>query len=136
MLAIASAIFGQRGDRPAASNDEEQRPPAFSIPPSPALTPEEALKTFRLAPGFRIEFVAIEPLVEDPVAIAFDADGSIWAVEMRGWMNDVDGAGPLTECHSPTGTLRRGQADRCSARNTCARIAWAGPSCNFSPTHE
>ncbi len=51
------------------------------------------MKTFKLAPGFRIELVASEPLVEDPVAVAFDPDGRIWVVEMRGFMPDVDGKG-------------------------------------------
>ncbi|MCA9131998.1 MAG: hypothetical protein KDA45_02540, partial [Planctomycetales bacterium] len=35
----------------------------IEIPPSPALSPEEALKSFQVAPGFRIECVAAEPLV-------------------------------------------------------------------------
>ena len=51
------------------------------------------MKTFKVAPGFRIELVASEPLVEDPVAIAFDPDGRIWVVEMRDFMPDVDGKG-------------------------------------------
>lgn len=63
------------------------------IPPSPALTPGQALQSFQLAPGFRIECVASEPLVEDPVTFEFDPDGRIWAVEMRGWMRDIDGTG-------------------------------------------
>src|SRR5262245_55841083 len=33
------------------------------VPPSPALSPEEAQKTFRVAPGFRLELVAAEPMV-------------------------------------------------------------------------
>jgi hypothetical protein len=89
---LAMAAWAQRGDHRDAPG-ETQPPPTFPIPPAPALVPDEALKTFRVAPGFRIELVASEPLVEDPVAIAFDPDGRIWAVEMRGWMNDVDGAG-------------------------------------------
>src|SRR5690606_24705627 len=36
---------------------------------SPALPPEEALKTFYMPPGYRIELVASEPLVQDPVSI-------------------------------------------------------------------
>jgi len=63
------------------------------IPPSPALTPAEALKSFRLAPGFRIECVAAEPLIVDPVTFEFDPNGRIWAVEFRGWMRDVNGTG-------------------------------------------
>jgi len=37
--------------------------------------------------------VASEPLVEAPVAMAFDPDGRIWVVEMRGFMPNVDGRG-------------------------------------------
>nr|MDQ3625249.1 hypothetical protein [Verrucomicrobiota bacterium] len=42
------------GDTPG----EEQPPPSgYPIPPAPALSPEEALKTFRLPPGYRLEIV-------------------------------------------------------------------------------
>ena len=54
---------------------------------------EDALKTFKLPAGFHIECVASEPMVEDPISCAFDADGRIWVVEMRGYMHDLDGAG-------------------------------------------
>jgi mono/diheme cytochrome c family protein/glucose/arabinose dehydrogenase len=76
--------------------DTEQAPPPaeWSIP-APVRTPEEALKTFRLQPGFRIELVAAEPLVEAPVALDFDADGRLWVVEMRSFMPDADGTGEL-----------------------------------------
>ena len=65
----------------------------IEIPPAPALSPQEALESFKLAPGFRIECVAAEPLVVDPVMFEFDADGRIWVVEMRGWMLDLEGTG-------------------------------------------
>jgi len=32
-------------------------------------------------------------MVQDPVVIAFDEDGRLWVVEMRGFMPDIDGAG-------------------------------------------
>ena len=64
----------------------------IKIPPSPALTPAEALKSFQVAPGFRIECVAAEPLVVNPVMFEFDADGRIWVVEMRGYMRDLEGS--------------------------------------------
>src|SRR5439155_14261061 len=59
----------------------------------PALTPAEELKTFRIVDGFRVELVACEPMVQDPVAMAFDEAGRLWVVEMRGFMPDVDGHG-------------------------------------------
>ncbi len=40
-----------------------------------------------------IELVASEPLVQDPVAIAFDAGGRLWVVEMLSFMKDIDGTG-------------------------------------------
>jgi putative heme-binding domain-containing protein len=64
----------------------------IKIPPSPALTPGEALKSFQVSPGFRIECVAAEQLVVDPVMFEFDPDGRIWAVEMRGYMRDLEGS--------------------------------------------
>ncbi|MEX2315588.1 MAG: PVC-type heme-binding CxxCH protein [Pirellulales bacterium] len=45
--------------------------------------PAEALATFQVLDGFRIEQVAAEPLVASPVAMAFDADNRIYLVEMR-----------------------------------------------------
>ncbi len=61
--------------------------------PSPPLTPEGELATFQIAPGYAIELVASEPMVQDPVVIKFDEDGRLWVVEMRGFMPDIDGNG-------------------------------------------
>ncbi|MEP5567270.1 MAG: family 16 glycoside hydrolase [Halioglobus sp.] len=61
--------------------------------PAPVLSPEEALAAFRIAPGFEIELVAAEPLVEDPVAMAWDEYGRLYVVEMRGYMPDAYGSG-------------------------------------------
>ncbi|MBI4584694.1 MAG: c-type cytochrome [Planctomycetes bacterium] len=47
------------------------------------LAPEEALRSFQLEPGLRIELVACEPLVVDPVALAFDERGRLYAAENR-----------------------------------------------------
>jgi putative membrane-bound dehydrogenase-like protein len=55
--------------------------------PGKPLTPAEALAHFKIAPGLRIELVAAEPLVQSPVAIAFDANGRLWVVEMPDYPN-------------------------------------------------
>jgi mono/diheme cytochrome c family protein/glucose/arabinose dehydrogenase len=65
----------------------------FKLPPAPVLSPEEALKTFKIEKGFRIELVACEPMIQSPIAISFDDQGRMFVVEMRGYMNDVNGAG-------------------------------------------
>jgi mono/diheme cytochrome c family protein/glucose/arabinose dehydrogenase len=62
-------------------------------PLSPALSPEEQWKRFEIAAGYRIELVACEPMVQDPVAMTFDEEGRLWVVEMRGFMPDIEGRG-------------------------------------------
>src|SRR5687767_14801723 len=88
---IALCAFAQHGDK----KDEVQNPrvPAELIPPSPPLAPEDALKKFKIAPGFKIQTVAHEPDVQVPIALQFDPDGRIWALEMRGFMATPSGAG-------------------------------------------
>ncbi len=76
------------------AGEAQPPPPAWmKIPPAPPLPVEEALKTFKLQPGFHIEVVAADPLVHDPIAIAFDPDGRIYVVEYRGYMPNADGTG-------------------------------------------
>ncbi len=60
---------------------------------SPALSPEEALAAFQVRPGFRVELVAAEPVVIDPVAFDWSADGRLWVVEMRDYPQGMDGKG-------------------------------------------
>jgi len=66
---------------------------ALRAAPTPVLSPDEQQRTFQLDPGLRIEWVACEPMVQDPVAMTFDAEGRLWVVEMRGFMPDIDGWG-------------------------------------------
>jgi hypothetical protein len=60
-------IVAQQGDDKGVRMDPVV--PKKLIPPSPVLPVEEALKSFQLAPGFVIEAVAAEPLVEKPVCL-------------------------------------------------------------------
>ena len=73
--------------------DPEEILAGIDIPPAPVLSPEEERATFRTAPGFRVELVAAEPLVVDPVAIDWDDEGRLFVVEMRGFMPDIEGRG-------------------------------------------
>ncbi len=52
------------------------------IPPT---EPKDAEATFEVEPGFRIELVAAEPLVMDPVGMSFDERGRLFVAEMRGY---------------------------------------------------
>ena len=44
--------------------------------------PAKVLDSFQIRPGFRLELVASEPLVHDPVAMAFDEWNRLFVVEM------------------------------------------------------
>src|SRR6266508_3805193 len=39
----------------------------IKVPPAPPLSPEEAMRTFRIAPGYRLELVASEPMAQNPI---------------------------------------------------------------------
>ena len=91
-LALCAApALAQRGDK--AGEAQPELPPELRLPPPEPLSPDEALKAFVVEPGWRVELVAAEPLVEAPVQAQFDADGRLWVVEMRGYMPDIDGKG-------------------------------------------
>lgn len=89
-LAVASVSAGWQT---STSKSNQSLPAAPKIQSSPPLSPQEEMKTFKIVPGYRVELVASEPLVHDPVAMTFDPDGRIWVCEMRGFMPDVDSKG-------------------------------------------
>ncbi len=60
------------------------------LPRSTPLSPAEALKHFHVEPGYRLELVAAEPAVTDPIALAFDESGRMFVVEMRGYSEQRD----------------------------------------------
>lgn len=90
---------------------------------SKPLSADQAIETMEVSDGFTLELVAAEPLVEDPINLAFDAEGRMWVVEMGGYpeketggrvktLTDTDGDGRfdtavefLTDLSYPTGVI-------------------------------
>lgn len=58
-------------------------PPERTFP----LSPQKQLAQFQLPKNLRIELVASEPQIVDPVAMAFDEFGRLYVCEMRGYPN-------------------------------------------------
>ena len=56
--------------------------------------PDEALATFHVGQGYKIETVASEPLIEDPINFCVDEHGYLWVVEMRDYPGNTDENGP------------------------------------------
>jgi putative membrane-bound dehydrogenase-like protein len=75
-------------------------PPATTDQPPPR-SPAAGLRSFVLKPGFRIELVASEPAIVDPVAIDWGTDGSLWVCEMHDYPSGLDGKG------RPGGRIKR-----------------------------
>jgi hypothetical protein len=101
LLFVLAGVITGHGYQSSPAN--RQWPPGVQTisGESPALSPEEALKTFYMAPGYRVELVASEPLIQEPVAIDWDTDGRLWAVEMPGFMANIIGSNE----HDPIGRV-------------------------------
>src|SRR4051794_35629886 len=74
-------LFAPASDRPA------------DLPGSGPLAPEASLRTLHTRPGFRVDLVAAEPLIQSPVAFDWGADGKLWVVEMRDYPLGMDNKG-------------------------------------------
>jgi glucose/arabinose dehydrogenase/mono/diheme cytochrome c family protein len=79
-------------------NMKDEPPPERSatIDPDPSsayLSPGESMKTIQLPPGFHLELVANEPIIQEPVAIVWDPNGRLYVAEMRSYMQDINGTG-------------------------------------------
>ena len=73
----------------------------------PPKSPEEARAAIQVQPGFRVELVAAEPLVQDPVAFDWGPDGSLWVAEMRDYPNGLTWNGPNDPRNVPGGRIKR-----------------------------
>jgi putative membrane-bound dehydrogenase-like protein len=56
---------------------------------------EQSLKLMTVRPGYKVELVAHEPQVQDPIAIAWGPDGRMWVVEMGDYPLGLDGKGKV-----------------------------------------
>ena len=83
---------------------------AFDTPPPK--TPAESQQCFQARPGFRVELVAAEPLVQSPVAFEWGADGKLWVVEMSDYPNGV----PEHEARAASPSPLVGRGERAGVR--------------------
>ena len=98
LLAVASVFTASvvaKIDGQAQGRGRVPQAPVAPMPPAPApvLPPDAALKSLTVAPGYKVELAASEPLIHAPVAIQFGPDGRMWVVEMNGYSPVLGGAG-------------------------------------------
>jgi putative membrane-bound dehydrogenase-like protein len=102
--ALLALVAWGTGVQPSAQARADRRP----------LAPDAALASFQLEPGYRIDLVASEPLVRDPVAMAFDERGRLYVVENRGYPDPLEGepeAAPMGSIALLTDTDNDGRYD-------------------------
>ena len=91
---------GGRGGRGAGGGARGGADLTFKGPVLP-LSAAEQTKRFWLPNGYRMDAVVTEPHVQEPGQIAFDGNGRMLVVELRGYMQDLDATGQL----DPTGRI-------------------------------
>ena len=85
-----------RGGQGRGFGGRSMMEPDFSKkPPVTALTPADEAKRFWLPPGFKLEPVLTDPEIEEPAQIAFDGNGRMFVLELRGYMQNADATGEL-----------------------------------------
>jgi mono/diheme cytochrome c family protein/glucose/arabinose dehydrogenase len=84
-------VGGQSSSSTLPGNPWPPRRPPVEGPQAPVLSPAEALESFSVPPGFHVELVAAEPLVESPIIIDFDPEGRLWVLEMPAFLPDLSG---------------------------------------------
>lgn len=82
LVLLVSPVFSEE--------DSVNRDYAAELPRIAPQPPEDALKSFRVHPDFEMQLIAAEPLVRDPIAMAFDEDGRMYVVEMTGYSEQRD----------------------------------------------
>ncbi|AIZ43590.1 DUF7133 domain-containing protein [Cellulophaga baltica] len=70
-----------------------EKPEIIKEASSQFLSPEESMKTFYVPKGYKVELVASEPMVDEPITIAWDGNGRMYVAEMNTYMQDLDGTG-------------------------------------------
>ncbi|MEO6917341.1 MAG: hypothetical protein ABI151_18405, partial [Chitinophagaceae bacterium] len=91
-IAIILCLSGMFG----CSEKQQSAETKAAFNPNPSgeyLSPEESLKTFELPAGYSMQLVASEPMIREPVAIAWDGNARMYVAEMLTYMQDADATG-------------------------------------------
>ena len=79
-----------------------------NVDPGPK-SPNASLNSIRTRPGFKVELIAAEPLVKDPVAFAWGADGKLWVVEMADYPLGIPAQKPARSASEPARSASKGK---------------------------
>ncbi len=83
LMILVVARFELAADAPSPL--EKEKSLAQLLPRVPPVEAKDALKTIKVERGFKLELVAAEPLVSDPVDACFDEFGRMYVAEFHGY---------------------------------------------------
>ncbi|HBJ83020.1 MAG TPA: hypothetical protein DDZ88_03930, partial [Verrucomicrobiales bacterium] len=100
LLALSPSLFAQSDDIKTkttyakaygATQNAVAVDPGKDLPRYPAVEPQDAIGTWQVKKGFKLQLAAHEPQVRDPIAICFDERGRMFVCEMHDYseMRDV-----------------------------------------------
>lgn len=94
VFCLAAVIAAACGFAPFAIGALQPPAAAEAAPVASPVSPQESLDHIVVDPGLRVELVASEPQIVDPVAMRFDEEGRLWVVDMSDYpTGDADGRG-------------------------------------------
>ncbi|TCC99813.1 DUF7133 domain-containing protein [Pedobacter psychroterrae] len=96
ILFVSMSVYTCKVKQNAVKRDAEGKIVVNTNPSSAYLSPEESLKAFHIQKGYKLELVATEPMIHEPVAIAWDGDGRMFVAEMNTYMQDAEGTGEMS----------------------------------------
>lgn len=91
LICIVTILFSSCQKEEKIYKDKIYEKP--EINPNPklkALSPQESMERIHLPEGFKIELVASEPMVSEPIALAWDGNGRMYVAQMNTYMQNAD----------------------------------------------
>jgi mono/diheme cytochrome c family protein/glucose/arabinose dehydrogenase len=92
-ILVAPGGPGGRGvfEAPAADDPANANADLSPKPPVLPLSPADEARQFWLPPGYHLEPILSDPVIQEPGQIAFDGNGRMFVVELRGYEQSLDG---------------------------------------------
>ena len=78
-------------EAPAADDPANADADLSAKPPVVPLSPAEQARQFWLPHGYRMEPILSDPVIQEPAQIAFDGNGRMFVLELRGYVQTPDG---------------------------------------------
>lgn len=91
LLAMLILVSVSSCDQKIKYRDEiYEKPKINKDPVLKDLSPEQSLKTIYVPNGYRVDLVANEPMIKEPVTVAWDGNGKMYVAQMMTYMQDID----------------------------------------------